>query len=39
LELRPAANVWTGALGVGRPKAAQLLKAAGWAQNRIAKTV
>jgi hypothetical protein len=39
LELRPGANVWTEALGVGRPKAAQPLKAAGWAQNQIAKTV
>jgi hypothetical protein len=39
LELRPRANVWTGALGVGRTTAAQPLKVAGWAQNRIAKTV
>jgi hypothetical protein len=39
LELGPGANVWTETLGVGRPKAAQSLKAAGWAQNWIAKTV
>jgi hypothetical protein len=38
LGLGPGANVWAGTLGVGRLKA-QLLKVAGRAQNRIAKTV
>jgi hypothetical protein len=39
LELRLEAYVWTGAFEVRRPKATQPLKAACWAENRIAKTV